>query len=65
MLNKATCIFVGDDSVTTTKPTLDALEYYVIHWADAGITIPWIDGLTAKECVIRWAQAQENVACPC
>jgi hypothetical protein len=40
----------------TTRP--DFAEVWVLRWPDAGVEIPWPEGLTVKAAILEWATRQ-------
>lgn len=51
------------DSDNTDRPT-DIPDVKVFHWPQADISIPWVEGKTARESIIVWALIEvfENAA---
>ncbi len=43
--------------LTGTYERPEAGTVYVIDWPDAGIVIPWPEGLSAREAVKAWGEA--------
>jgi len=36
----------------------DFTETFLIVWRDAGIVVPWPEGMTAREALLAWADAE-------
>ena len=59
-IEKAYLIYIQGNSLVQKRPVAD--EVYVIHWEDAGVIIPWHEGVTIKEAILEWAKFMERVA---
>lgn len=53
---RAFAIWVAPESQTHHRG--DADEVFVLHWEDAGVIIPWPEGMTVKEAIVQWAGAE-------
>lgn len=61
MTSKAFALYV--DVEEAPRPLAGEFdEVYAIYWPQAGLEIPWPEGMTIREAVIAWASGEEGRA---